>query len=86
MKAGRMSITQIWVILVVLTLLSVSIGEKHAAGAASSCVVVLIAAVKARWIILDYMEARHAPPPWRWMFEGWLAACTALMLALAVVV
>ena len=44
----------------------------------------LAGAIKARWIVLDYMEARDAPAPWRWLYEGWLAACTGLMLLLAI--
>lgn len=84
MRSPGLSIAQIWALLVVLTIVSVLIGETHAAGAVSGVVVVVFAAIKARWIVLDYMEARDAPAPWRWLYEGWLAACTGLMLLLAI--
>lgn len=84
MRTPGLSITRIWVILVILTIVSVLIGERHMVGTASSVIVVVLAAIKARWIVLDYMEARDAPSPWRWMYEGWLAACTGLMLLIAI--
>ena len=84
MRSPGLSIAQIWAALVVLTIASVLIGETHAAGTVSGVFVVVLAAIKARWIVLDYMEARDAPSPWRWMYEGWLAACTGLMLLIAI--
>ncbi len=84
MSRAEVFVARIWAFLVLLTIISVWIGEARAVGAASGCIVVLIAAVKARWIMLDYMEARGAPPPWRRMYEAWLAACTVLMLILAI--
>ncbi|MFW2830978.1 cytochrome C oxidase subunit IV family protein [Sphingomonas sp. ID0503] len=75
--------TLIWIGLVGLTTISVFIGERHLLGAISGYAVVALAALKARWIVLDYMEARDAPGPWRMMFEGWLAA-GALVMAIIV--
>lgn len=78
---GRLglSLRQIWFVLVALTAASVLTGEWGLAGALSGYIVIASAAVKARWILLDYMEARHAPGPWRYLFEGWLAGAALIM-------
>lgn len=42
----------------------------------------LLAGAKGRLVLLDFMELRHAPAPWRWGFEGGLLAVTALLAVL----
>jgi hypothetical protein len=42
----------------------------------------LIAAVKVRYVVLDFMELRHAPIPVRVAFEAWPIVVTAVILAL----
>lgn len=80
MTGGRtLSVTQIWLLLMALTLVSVLVGEGHLVGGVSGYAVVVLAAIKARLVVLDYMEARHAPGPWLLMFEGCLGAGALIM-------
>lgn len=78
-----LSVTRLWVILMVLTLASVATGENHAFGRYSDAAIIVLAAVKARWVVLDYMEARHVPGPWQMMYEAWLAAVSFVMCWIA---
>ncbi len=40
----------------------------------------LIAALKVRFVILDFMELRHAPVPVRMAFEVWVVAVAVIIL------
>lgn len=40
----------------------------------------LIAAVKARLVLMHFMELGHAPRPWRIVFEIWVLAATGAVL------
>ncbi|MBL8418222.1 MAG: cytochrome C oxidase subunit IV family protein, partial [Dechloromonas sp.] len=40
----------------------------------------LIAFVKGRLVILDFMELRNAPALWRALLEGWLILVSSLIL------
>jgi hypothetical protein len=42
----------------------------------------LIAAFKARLVLLHFMELRHAPLPWRLLMEAWVVATTAAILGI----
>ena len=42
----------------------------------------LIAAVKVRYVMLDFMELRQAPPPVRAAFEAWPLLVAAIILGL----
>ncbi len=41
---------------------------------------ILIAFVKARWVVLDFMEVKVAPLGLRLLFEGWIVAIVVLLL------
>lgn len=79
--------TVVWFILVAATLLSWEVGHgvgfddlRHAGAA-----IIVIAFIKARYVILDFMEIRHAPRAMRLVGEAWVVlvcvAVTGLMLA-----
>ena len=70
----------IWVTLMSLTGLSVALFEGGWLGRMSSVLIVLIAAVKARLIILYYMEARSAARHWRFLYETWNFAVSATII------
>lgn len=74
------SATVIWMVLVALTLTSLLIVEGSLLGPYSSIVIVLIAAAKSRMVILHYMEAKHAPQHWRFLYETWNFAATAIIV------
>lgn len=69
-----------WIVLLVATAITWYLGEVGAAGTASIVAMLLIAFVKGRLVILDFMELREAPRLWRILLEGWLILVSALIL------
>jgi hypothetical protein len=75
-------ITAVWLGLVGATVLSWELGhgigfeDPRHAGAA----ILVVALIKVRYVILDFMEIRHAPRAMRWVGEVWgVAVCAALV-------
>ncbi|MCB5945558.1 cytochrome C oxidase subunit IV family protein [Acidocella sp. KAb 2-4] len=78
--SGR--ITVIWLFLVSATLLSFGMG--HGLGIRdhryASAAILIVAFIKVRFVILDFMELRHAPSVLRIVAELWVVlAATALV-------
>jgi hypothetical protein len=77
-------ITWVWLGLLGATALSSQLGrgsflgDPRNAGAA----ILLIAFVKIRFVILDFMELRHAPLGMRVAGEAWVIGAAALLIAL----
>lgn len=71
-----------WVILIAATVLGYIVGTGTFTGFSAGLATLMIAYLKARIVLLDFMELRHAPPTWRFLLEGWLAALTLLLLAI----
>ena len=69
-----------WLILVVATLITWYLGEVGAAGTTAIVTMLLIAFVKGRLVILDFMELREAPRLWRILLEGWMIVVSSLIL------
>ena len=69
-----------WLILVVATGITWYLGEVGAAGTWSIVAMLVIAFVKGRLVILDFMELREAPLLWRTLLEGWLILVSSLIL------
>ena len=73
---SRHTLISVWVILVAVTIASWWLG--HSTGApfhvdqVITVGVLLVAAVKARLVILYFMEVRHAPSWLKWTCNGWL--------------
>lgn len=76
----RNSANRGWLILLAATGVTWYLGECGAAGIAAIVVMLLIAFVKGRLIILDFMELRGAPVMWRLLLEGWLLFVGSLIL------
>lgn len=77
--------TLVWFVLVAATMLSWEMG--HGVGFDSirhaSIAIIVVAFVKVRFVILDFMEIRHAPLPMRVVGEVWgVVVCTALVVLL----
>jgi heme/copper-type cytochrome/quinol oxidase subunit 4 len=77
----RQAATLVWVLLVLATGVSwwSARGGAISSGEATA-IVMLVAAVKARSVILHFMDLKHAPLVWRCLFEGWVALCTVVIL------
>ncbi len=69
-----------WLVLVVATGITWELGEVGAAGAAAIVAMLVIAFIKGRLVILDFMELRDAPRLWRVLLEGWLIVVGGLIL------
>lgn len=46
----------------------------------STVAIMVIAAVKVRFVLLHFMELKHAPIPLRLVFEAWVVIVTAVVL------
>ncbi len=73
----------IWLILMVATCATTWWLSKDSVSAqVGTMAIVLIAAFKIRLVLLHFMELRHAPTPWRLIFEAWVLIATAAILGL----
>ena len=81
MSVLRERVTWVWLGLVVLTCVTTWGLSKDIFTPAIAVVgIFVIAAVKVRYVVLDFMELRHAPIPVRVAFEAWPVAVTAMIL------
>ena len=69
-----------WLVLLVATLITWYLGEVGAAGTSAIVTMLIIAFIKGRLVILDFMELREAPTLWRVLLEGWLILVSGLIL------
>lgn len=77
----RQRATAVWLGLMALTVLTTWVLSKSIVSPAVAVTgIFLIAALKVRFVMLDFMELRNAPAPVRRVFEGWIAAVTVLVL------
>ena len=76
----RTRVTGVWLLLVAATVVSWAVGEDHGVGSAVAVVVLGIAAVKFRFVGLEFMVLRHAPVVLRAIFEAY---CVVLWSVLA---
>jgi hypothetical protein len=79
-------ITAIWLLLVAATLLAWKLGHesreinpKFAGG-----MIIVVAFIKVRFVIFDFMEIRHAPSWMRLVADAWIVLMAAALLFLLV--
>ena len=70
----------VWCVLCGLTLLSFALVEGGWHRHVASTIIVMIAAMKSRLVILHYMEANRAARHWRFLYETWNFAVTAMIV------
>lgn len=81
MRLMRERVTLVWVVLMVATCASTWMLSKEAFSPAVAVVgIFLIAALKVRFVMLDFMELREAPVGVRVAFQSWIAVVTLLIL------
>jgi hypothetical protein len=68
-----------FVLLIAATLGNAWAAEHQAEGRHAVVLVLLLAGFKARLVVLDFMELRHAPLPWRAALETWILAVVAII-------
>ena len=67
-------------ILVIATAATFWVRADGLVGITAGAATLAIAAIKGRLVILDFMELRHAPNPWRSVISGWLMLVTVLLM------
>ena len=70
----------VWLGLVIVTLVSFTVGADHGIGSGVALWVLALALIKVRYVGMDFMELRDAPLLLRGAFETY---CLALWLVLA---
>lgn len=81
MSVLRERVTWVWLGLVVLTCVTTwGLSTDLVSPVVAVVGNFLIAAVKVRYVMLDFMELRHAPLPVRIAFEAWPAVVAAVIL------
>ena len=73
-------INRAWLVLMIATAITWYLGEVGAAGTGAIVGMLLIAFIKGRLVILDFMELRQAPRMWRLLLEGWMLLVGSLIL------
>ncbi len=81
MSLLRERVTGVWLGLMALTVLTTWVLSKNLVSPAVAVTgTFLIAAMKVRFVMLDFMELRGAPAPARMVFQAWIVVVTALIL------
>jgi heme/copper-type cytochrome/quinol oxidase subunit 4 len=81
MSVLRERVTLVWFGLVVLTCVTTwGLSKDIFTPAVAVVGIFVIAAVKVRYVVLDFMELRGAPIPVRVAFEAWPVVVTAMIL------
>jgi caa(3)-type oxidase subunit IV len=81
MSVLRERVTMVWLVLVVLTCATTWGLSKDLFSPVVAVVGnFVIAAVKVRYVMLDFMELRHAPIPVRIAFEAWPFVVASIIL------
>lgn len=75
--------TAVWATLMIATCASTWWLAKEALSpSTATLLIMLIAALKARLILIHFMGLGHAPLRWRLLFEAWIVVCTGAVLAI----
>lgn len=73
------NIHTLWIVMLLLTLSTYVMGKLDFSGTAVVFILLLTAAIKATFIIRDFMELRGVSLLWRSIMYGWLwVVCTAI--------
>lgn len=81
MRLMRERVTVVWVALMVATCASTwTLAETAPTPGVAVTGIFLIAALKVRYIMLDFMELREAPIPTQVAFQLWIVGVTLIIL------
>lgn len=68
----------VWLLLMLATCVTTwGLSKDRFTATAATLSIILIAAIKIRLVVLHFMELRHAPRPWRLLFEAWVLVVTS---------
>lgn len=77
------TVNRIWALLLLATAVTWWLGESRQVGRGTLLPVLVIfglAVFKGAWVIVDFMDLRHAPALWRRLLLGWLLAVTSVIM------
>jgi len=75
--------TMVWLFLMVATIATTWWLSKDGFSPIVGTVAIFaIAAFKVRLVLLHFMELKHAPLPWRLVFEAWVLLATAAIVGI----
>ncbi|MGV1003753.1 MAG: cytochrome C oxidase subunit IV family protein [Candidatus Nanopelagicales bacterium] len=81
MQVGRAGITAVWLALMALTVVTTWGLSKDLFSPAVAVVgTFLIAGLKVRYVMLDFMELRFAPAAGRIFFQSWIVVVIAIII------
>jgi heme/copper-type cytochrome/quinol oxidase subunit 4 len=81
MQLLRERVTRVWLGLMAATCVSTWALSRHGLRPSVAMVgIFLVAALKVRFVMLDFMELRGAPRRARLIFQGWIVVVIALIL------
>jgi caa(3)-type oxidase subunit IV len=81
MSVLRERITIVWLVLMVATCVTTwGLSKDLFTPRVAVTGTFLIAALKVRYVMLDFMELRHAPTPARVFFQAWMAVVVLVIL------
>ena len=76
-------VSLVWLVLMLATCVTTWWLSKDGVSPVVAAVsIFLIAAVKARLVLMHFMELKNAPLPWRLVFEAWVLISTAAVLGI----
>ncbi len=81
-RSVLMPLQRTWLLVVGATAVALWMREDRLAGFTIGAMTLAIAYAKARLVILDFMELRHAPLLWRCLLEGWLLLVSSLIVTI----
>ena len=76
----------VWLLLVGATMLSWTLSSGGLAGEAAAAAVLAIALFKVRIVVMEFMELRLAPWPFRLSFDVWCVALWGGLVALPILI
>lgn len=83
MELLRRPVTLVWLVLMLATVATTWwLSKDWFSPLVGTVAIFLIAAFKVRLVLLYFMELRHAPLPWRLLFEAWVLVATAAVLGI----
>jgi heme/copper-type cytochrome/quinol oxidase subunit 4 len=86
MELLRKPVTVVWAALMLATITSTwLLSNNSVTPEVATVAIMLIAAVKVRFVIRHFMEVRRALPVLQFVCDGWLLAVTTLILAVYLV-
>lgn len=72
--------TNVWIILILATLMSLTLAESALTGRVATTAVILIAAFKVRLVLIHFMELESNVQPWRALLELWIGLVSIIIL------